>query len=132
MSTSAPEFDTIIELERRRCQALGEVDLETLRSLTAADYTHIHADGRIENCEEYFAGLEASAPRETTRGELSVRHRGDVVILTGPFQVTIRREGAPPQEIVGIATGVWSRVDSSWEHVSFQVTPFPAVVQNAR
>lgn len=114
--------EEVLDLERRRCQALTDADLETLRAMTSPDYVHIHATGRIETREEYLESLSSSPPREAKRGDTAVRTRGNVAILTGPYQATIRPGGAPPREISGIATSLWAHADAGWRIVCFQVT----------
>jgi hypothetical protein len=114
--------DDVLACEQRRCRALGEHDVGALDALTAADYVHIHADGRVQDRATWFDHLARSPARETIRENLTVRRRGNVAIVTGDLRTTLRPEGQPPLEIVGVATGVWSLRGDVWEHVSFQVT----------
>ncbi len=116
----------LLELERQRCAAFDAYDLDTLRSLTADEYMHVHGNGLFDqNRAEYFDSLSKRTPGryETKRGELVVREYGDVAIVAGPFHAKMWPEdGGEMREVIAIASGLWKRTDKSWELVSFQVT----------
>jgi Domain of unknown function (DUF4440) len=123
----------ILELERRRCEALGGDDLETLRALTSPDYLHVHANGLIEDRDAYFDRLGGAVYRRTDRGVLQVRLRGPVAVVTGTLVTTIRRRSEDPLlRITGFATQVWAQEHGSWRHLVFQLTSTePTVVVDA-
>lgn len=119
------DLNKVLDLETRRCVALGDGDLETLRAITAEEYRHIHANGAIDDRDAYFERLAASPHRQTTRGELMARRWGELSILTGPLTTVIRPDSRPAREISGIATNVYARTSEGWQHLHFQVTPWP-------
>jgi Domain of unknown function (DUF4440) len=120
----------LLELERRRCEALGADDLATLRALTSRDYLHVHANGRVEDYDAYFDRLAGNAYRRTDRGDLRIRLHGPVAVVTGTLVTTVRRsELAPLLRITGFATQVWSQEDGAWRHLSFQVTSTEPTVE---
>jgi ketosteroid isomerase-like protein len=115
------------ELERQRCAAIDASDWDRLGALLAADYTHTHANGLFDGSrEQYLArmrGRRSQGAFRTTRGDLVVRTRGEVAIVTGPFHATFTPREGPRRAVTAAGTGVWSRAGASWELVSFQVTP---------
>jgi len=114
----------LVELERRRCEAIGAGDADALRQLLSPDYVHIHANGRTEDYGEFFARVGADAFRQTERDDLSVRFYGPVAVMRGRHVTTLRRSAdAPLLRVTGIATQVWVHEDGRWLLVSFQVTP---------
>lgn len=116
----------LLELERQRCAAFDAFDVDTLRSLMAEGYIHVHGNGIFDQSrDEYIRTLGTRTPGkyETKRGELVVRDYGDVSIVAGPFHAKLWPEdGGEMREVIAIATGAWRRTDSSWELVFFQVT----------
>jgi hypothetical protein len=118
-----PDRMALLELERQRCEALGNGDSDALRTYTSSDYVHVHGNGRVERFEEYLSRLGSSAYRHTERGDLEVRLHGACAIVTGPLVTSLRRrDGDPLLRITGFATQVWVREGGSWRHVSFQLT----------
>src|SRR5690349_21347517 len=83
---------TLKGLEQERCRALSTQDWPVLEGLLADDYTHVHTTGRIENKTIYIAGMK-ERPRETSRGELSVRIYGGTAVMAGTQTNKTERSG---------------------------------------
>ncbi len=116
----------LLELERKRCAAFDAMDLDTLRTIVAEDYIHVHGNGIFDqNRDQYFTTLGTRTPGryESGRGELIVREYGDAAIMAGPFNAKLWPEdGSEMREVIANAIGVWRRVDGHWRISSFQVT----------
>lgn len=116
----------ILALEKRRQQALIDVDLETLDEIFDDSLVHIHAPGLTHTKAQL---LEHTATRraylEISRGELLVRTFGDVAVITGEITNRLRTADGGSRVLTGVATQVLARSASgAWRFVSFQMTPY--------
>jgi ketosteroid isomerase-like protein len=107
-------------LEQERCRALSEQDWPALDRLLAADYTHVHTTGRVEDKSVYVQGMK-ERPRETSRGELTVRVYGDTAVMAGAQ--TNRTERSGKTELMhSQVIQVWVRHADGWKLVAAQNT----------
>jgi ketosteroid isomerase-like protein len=116
----------LLAVEKRRQQALVDVDLDTLDELFDDSIVHIHAPGLIHSKAQL---LEHTATRraylEITRGELNMRVMGDAAVITGPISNRMRAAAGGERTLSGVATQVLHRDESGhWRFVSFQMTPY--------
>ena len=115
------DADGVLELERRRCAAIGRGDLKALRDCLAEDYLHVFGDGRSCDREAYVEVIAAS-PREPERSDLRVRLYDNVAVLTGDLLNRIWQPGGGLRVVATVATQVAVRTDGKWRFVSFQLT----------
>ena len=115
------EQDRVLELERRRCDAISAGDLAALGDCLAADYLHIFGGGRAADRAGYIDTIRES-PRAPERGSLRVRLYGDVAVLTGDLLNRVRQPDGTEKAIDAFATQVAVRQGGIWRFVSFQIT----------
>lgn len=108
--------ELLLDLERRRCEAIGAVDIQSLREMLADGYVHVHATGKVDDCEGYLEGIRLR-PRTTERHNVSVRLHGDTAVLVGD-QVNRMQD----RTSVGVVTQVAIQREGCWFFVSMQVT----------
>lgn len=118
--------EELLEVERRRQQALVDVDLDTLDELFDDSLVHVHAPGLIHSKAQL---LEHTATRraylEITRGDLNIREFGDTAVITGPITNRMRAADGGERTLSGVATQVLHRdANGAWRFVSFQMTPY--------
>ncbi|WAA66517.1 YybH family protein [Microbacterium oxydans] len=123
----------ILAVEARRQQALIEGDLETLDELFDEELVHIHAPGLTHTKAQLLEHVGTRrAYLDMSRGELSIRTVGDVVIMTGPITNRLRNPDGSERTLSGVATQVLRRgADGAWRFVSFQMTPMGEQVWGA-
>lgn len=127
VETAAPEVEAEIrEVERRRQQALIDVDLAALDDLFEESLVHIHAPGLIHTKALL---LEHTATRRAylaiDRGRLNIRVVGDVAVVTGPITNRLRSPDGSERVLAGVATQVLHRGDDgNWRFISFQMAPY--------
>ncbi|MHA3684792.1 YybH family protein [Leucobacter sp. HY1910] len=116
----------LLEVERRRQQALIDGDLETLRDIFDDSIVHVHAPGVVQNKTELLEHVEVRRPYlEMTRGELTLRVAGDTAIITGALTNRMRAPGGGERTLSGPVTQVLVRGDDgAWRFVSFHMTPY--------
>jgi ketosteroid isomerase-like protein len=113
--------DDVLELERRRCAAIGSGDLAALRDCLADDYLHVGGAGSTRDKEAYVKTI-AHEPRAPERSNLQVRLYGDAAVLTGDLLNKIGAPGEPVRNVETFATQVAIRSAGKWRFVSFQLT----------
>ena len=113
--------DEILDLERRRCAAIGSGDLAVLRDCLADDYLHVGGAGSTSNKDAYIKTI-AQGPRAPERGNLTVRLYGDAAVLTGDLLNKICAPGEPVKLVETFATQIAIRDGGKWRFVSFQLT----------
>ena len=113
----------LVALEQRRCEAIGSGDAQTLAILLDDEYVHVHGTGKIDNKAGFIANI-MQHPRQTQRGELTVRLYGDIAIVTGEQFNTIQADsGKAPERTRNYVTQVLRRIGGQWKYLSFQLTP---------
>lgn len=113
------------DLEQRRHRALIAVDIDALDEMFDEHLVHIHAPGLTHDKAQLLEHVATRRPYlETTRGELSIRVVGDVLIVTGPLTNRLRSPEGGERTIAGVVTQVL-RSDGAglWRYLSFQMTP---------
>jgi hypothetical protein len=116
------DVEPLIELERRRGEAIGTGDLEVLADVLADDYLHVLAPGRVVDKTGYIEMIRTS-PRRPVRGDLSIRIYGPAAIIIGDLSNNI---GAPDQ-VTRVIPAVCTQVaalgnDGKWRFVSYILT----------
>src|SRR6266567_3595536 len=107
---------TLKGLEQERCRALTEKDWPALEGLLAGDYTHVHTTGRVETKAIYIQGMK-ERPRETSRGELSLRFYGDTAVMMGTQ--TNKTERGGQTELMHLQViQVWVKQAGGWKLVA--------------
>lgn len=112
----------VLELERRRCAAIGAGDLKTLSDVLADDYIHVMGMGVIKDKASYIETIR-NGPRTPERGDLRVRLYGDSAVIVGDLLNRIGAPGEPTRVIDTVVTQVAVRSAGKWRFVSFQITP---------
>jgi hypothetical protein len=119
-SVESTTISTLVHLEQKRCRALSEKDWPGLESLLSDDYTHVHTTGRVENKSVYLQGMK-ERPRQTSRGDLTVRVYGETAVMMGT-QTNKTQQAGTPAVMESLVTQVWVRQGSNWRLVAAQNT----------
>lgn len=114
--------EQILDLERRRCAAIGAGNLAALADVLADDYVHVMGMGTVKDKASYIETIH-SGPRVPERGTLTVRLYGDAAVLTGDLLNRINTPGREPRVIDAMVTQVAVKSGGRWRFVSFQITP---------
>ena len=112
----------IVQLEKRRCEALTSGNVDALGALMADDLVHIHGNGSIDDKAGYLRGVQAKYVfHRVDRGDLRIRIYGDVVVVVGPLNQTVSVKGVDKRnEISALTTQVWVRGDVGWKQSTCQ------------
>jgi ketosteroid isomerase-like protein len=111
----------LIELERRRCQALIRRDAAALDALWPHDLMHIHSTGTIMGKDQLMRYvLETLQFLELERSDLKVQVYGDAALMTGRQHARMRRVDKPePVNAESWVTQFWVRRPGGWVQSHF-------------
>ena len=117
----------IIELDRKRMQAMASKDLATLKQILGDDLIYTHSSARLDTKHSLIGNMESGSTVYTSvePSDVKAQDLGDVVVLTGVAQIKVVSNGAP--NAFGVRfTDVWTKRGSSWQMVAWHSTKLPA------
>jgi hypothetical protein len=118
--------EMIIELDRRRMQAMGEKDLATLDAVLADDLIYTHSSARVDTKHSLIANMTSGATVYSSiePSEVKAQDLGDTVVLTGVAWVKVVLNGR--QLDFGVRfTDAYAKRDERWQMVVWQSTRLP-------
>jgi len=103
-------------VEEDRSRALLAGDWAGLANLLAEDLVHFHANGVMDGKQSYIESVSTKLDfLNIERPSLSIRIHGDVAIVTGPLNQTVRIKGpGTVVEMQGVATQTWIKKSGRW------------------
>ena len=118
---------TIIDLDRKRMQAMASKDVATLRTLLADDLVYAHSTARLDTKQSLIDNMVEGRTVYTSvePSDVKAQDLGDAVVLTGIAQIKVVSNGAP--NAFGVRfTDVYARRNGAWQMVTWQSTKLPA------
>jgi ketosteroid isomerase-like protein len=118
---------TIIDLDRKRMQAMAAKDVATLEAVLADDLVYTHSSARLDTKRSLIDGMKSGATVYTSVEPSGVKAQdlGDTVVLTGTAQIKVVSNGTP--NAFGVRfTDVYAKRNGSWQMVTWQSTRLPA------
>jgi ketosteroid isomerase-like protein len=118
---------TVIDLDRKRMQAMAAKDIATLETLLADDLVYTHSSARLDTKQSLIVGMTSGSTVYTAVEPSNVKAQdfGDTVVLTGECQIKVTANGAP--NAFGVRfTDVYARRNGRWQMVTWQSTRLPA------
>jgi ketosteroid isomerase-like protein len=122
----AGNAQTIIDLDRKRMNAMAQKDVATLREVLADDLVYTHSSARLDTKDSLIAGMESGATVYTAvePSEVKAQDLGDAVVLTGACRIGVMASGRPNSFRVRF-TDVYANRGGRWQMVSWQSTRLP-------
>ena len=110
--------------EDARIASLLAGDHDKLASLLTDDLVHVHANGLKDSKTSYLASVREKLEfLKIERPELQIRFAGDVAIVTGPLNQTMRIRGnGAVVEMQAVATQVWVKKSGTWQQNSYHAS----------
>ena len=118
---------TVIDLDRKRMQAMAAKDIATLEGLLADDLVYTHSSARLDTKQSLIVGMTSGSTVYTSVEPSSVKAQdfGDTVVLTGVAQIKVTTGGTP--NAFGVRfTDVYAKRGGRWQMVTWQSTRLPA------
>jgi hypothetical protein len=117
----------IVDLDRRRMQAMATKDIATLETVLADDLVYTHSSARLDTKRSLIDAMVSGATVYTgvEASDVHAQDLGDTVVLTGIAQIKVMSNGAP--NAFGVRfTDVYTRREGRWQMVTWQSTRLPA------
>ena len=117
----------VIELDRKRMQAMAVKDVATLEALIADDLVYTHSSARLDTKRSLIDNMTSGQTVYTAvePSKVKAQDLGDTVVLTGECQIKVAVNGTP--NAFGVRfTDVYARRDGRWQMVTWQSTRLPA------
>jgi ketosteroid isomerase-like protein len=118
---------TVIDLDRKRMQAMAAKDTATLEALIADDLIYAHSTARLDTKRSLIDNMVEGRTVYTSvePSDVKAQDLGDAVVLTGIAQIKVLSNGTP--NAFGVRfTDVYARRNGSWQMVTWQSTRLPA------
>jgi ketosteroid isomerase-like protein len=122
----AGNAQAIIELDRKRMQAMADKDIKTLNELISDDLVYTHSSARLDTKQSLIANMESGATVYTSvvPSDVKAQDLGDTVVLTGACRISVMSNGKPNSFGVRF-TDVYANKGGKWQMVAWQSTRTP-------
>jgi ketosteroid isomerase-like protein len=118
---------TVIDLDKKRMQAMVAKDIATLESLLADDLVYTHSSARLDTKQSLIVGMTSGSTVYTgvEPSDVKAQDLGDTVVLTGVAKIKVTANGTA--NAFGVRfTDVYARRNGRWQMVTWQSTRLPA------
>jgi ketosteroid isomerase-like protein len=117
---------TVIDLDRKRMQAMATKDVATLESLIADDLIYTHSSARLDTKRSLIDNMTSGSTVYTAvePSDVKAQDLGDTVVLTGIAQIKVTANGNPMAFGVRF-TDVYAKRNGRWQMVTWQSTRLP-------
>jgi ketosteroid isomerase-like protein len=116
----------VIDLDRRRMDAMGQKDLAALDALISDDLVYTHSSARLDSKKSLIGAMESGATvySSVVPSDVKAQDLGDTVVLSGSARIGVMSQGRPNSFAVRF-TDVWSNKGGKWQMVAWQSTRLP-------
>jgi len=118
--------DMIIDLDRKRMQAMAAKDIDVLDALLADELVYTHSSARLDTKQSLLANMNSGATvySSVEPSEVTAQDFGDVVILTGLARIKVFSMGKHLDFGVRF-TDAYTKQNGRWQMVVWQSTRLP-------
>ena len=119
----ADNAQMVIDLDRRRMQAMAQKDVTTLNDLLADDLIYTHSSARLDTKQSLIGNMESGATvyNAVEPSDVAAQDVGSAVILTGVARIRVTSGGKPNAFAVRF-TDVYANRGGKWQMVAWQST----------
>jgi ketosteroid isomerase-like protein len=116
----------IIDLDKKRMDAMARQDIATLNALLADDLVYTHSSARVDTKQSLIGAMESGATVYTAVEPSGVvaQDLGTAVVLTGAARISVTSSGNPINFGVRF-TDVYVNKGGEWQMVAWQSTRLP-------
>lgn len=116
----------IIELDRKRMQAMADKDIATLNALISDDLVYTHSSARLDTKKSLIGNMESGSTVYTlvVPSDVKAQDLGDTVVLTGSCRISVMSNGKPNSFGVRF-TDVYANKNGNWQMIAWQSTRTP-------
>jgi len=119
----ADNAQMIIELDRKRMQAMADKDVATLNAVLADDLIYTHSSARLDTKQSLIGNMESGATvyNAVEPSDVKAQDLGSAVVLTGVARIRVTSGGKPNAFAVRF-TDVYANKGGKWQMVTWQST----------
>ena len=116
----------IIDLDKKRMDAMAQKDIATLKAVIADDLVYTHSSARIDTKASLIGNMESGSTVYTSvvPSDVKAQDLGDSVVLTGSARISVMANGRPNSFGVRF-TDVYANRGGQWQMVAWQSTRLP-------
>jgi ketosteroid isomerase-like protein len=116
----------IIELDRKRMNAMAQKDIATLNALLSDDLVYTHSTARLDTKKSLIEAMESGRTVYTAvePSDVKAQDLGTAVVLTGSARIGVLSNGNPNSFGVRF-TDVYVNNGGQWQMVTWQSTRLP-------
>jgi ketosteroid isomerase-like protein len=116
----------IIDLDKKRMNAMAQKDIATLNSLLSDDLVYTHSTARLDTKKSLIEAMESGRTVYTgvEPSDVKAQDLGSAVVLTGIARIHVLSNGKPNSFGVRF-TDVYVNKGDEWQMVTWQSTRLP-------
>jgi ketosteroid isomerase-like protein len=116
----------IIDLDRKRMNAMAQKDIATLNALLSDDLVYTHSTARLDSKKSLIEAMESGRTVYTAvePSDVKAQDLGTAVVLTGTARISVLSNGNPNSFGVRF-TDVYVNHGGQWQMVAWQSTRLP-------
>ena len=117
---------TIIDLDKKRMNAMAQKDIATLNELISDDLIYTHSSARLDTKQSLIGAMESGSTVYTSvvPSDVKAQDLGDTVVLTGVARIGVNSGGNAMNFGVRF-TDVYANKGGRWQMVTWQSTRLP-------
>lgn len=118
--------EKIVDLDRRRMNAMAQKDIATLNALLSDRLVYTHSSAQLDTKQSLIGAMESGATVYTALepSDVQAADFGNVVVLTGKARIHVTLHGRPNAFSVRF-TDVYAEMNGQWQMVAWQSTRIP-------
>lgn len=119
----ADNAQLIIDLDRKRMQAMAQKDIATLNAVLGDDLIYTHSSARLDTKQSLIGNMQSGATVYTSvePSDVKAQDLGSAVVLTGVARISVTSGGKPNSFSVRF-TDVYANRGGRWQMVTWQST----------
>jgi ketosteroid isomerase-like protein len=125
-SIMADNAQTIIDLDRKRMDAMCRQDVGALGTILADDLIYTHSSARMDTKTSLIENMQAGSTvyQSIDTSDVVAQDLGDAVVVTGVARITVSSNGNPNSFGVRFID-VYANRGGQWQMVTWQSTKLP-------
>jgi ketosteroid isomerase-like protein len=116
----------IIDLDKKRMDAMARKDVAALNDLLSDDLIYCHSSARLDTKQSLIGAMESGATvyNAVEPSDVKAQDLGSAVVLTGIARIRVTSGGKP--NAFGVRfTDVYANKGGKWQMVTWQSTRLP-------
>jgi ketosteroid isomerase-like protein len=116
----------IIDLDKKRMNAMAQKDVATLNTILSDDLVYTHSSARLDTKQSLIGAMESGSTvySSVVPSDVKAQDCGDTVVLTGVARIGVKSGGNAMNFAVRF-TDVYANKGGKWQMVTWQSTRLP-------